>query len=115
VLPNAVPPTGITGATFFKHRLLLAGQSKTLFQVWSVDLRDGSRRLEISKQVLGESEGLDIEKALGGELHWLITPQGTGLNPPTYGDPAHSGLVHFTLTGDRWWGDPVSAGDEDGD
>ena len=95
VLPNAVPPNGITGATFFKHRLLVAGQRSTLFQVWSIDLKDGSRELAIEKQVLGESEGLDIFKGLGGELHWLIAPQGTGGQPPTYGDFAHSGLVHF--------------------
>jgi hypothetical protein len=95
VLPNAVPPNGITGATFFRGRLLVADQDKTLFQVWSIDLRDGSRRLEIEKQVLGESEGLDIVRVLGGTLHWLIAPQGTGGKPPTYGDFAHSGLVHF--------------------
>ncbi len=95
VLPNAVPPNGITGATFFHDRLLVASQDKTLFQVWSIDLRDGSRQLEISKQVLGESEGLDIVKTLGGTLHWLIAPEDTGGKPPTYGDFGHSGLVHF--------------------
>jgi hypothetical protein len=95
VLPNAVPPTGITGATFFQNRLFVAGQRGRLFQVWSIDLRDGSRRLEIEKQVLGESEGLDRFNGLGGNLHWLIAPQGTGGQPPTYGDFAHSGLVHF--------------------
>jgi hypothetical protein len=95
VLPNAVPPGGVTGATFYKHEFLIANQSGTLFRVWSVDLNDGSHRLEISKQVLGESEGLDIVKALGGTLHWLITPQGTGGKPPTYGDFGHSALVHF--------------------
>ena len=95
VLPNAVPPNGITGAAFFGKRLLVASQSRTLFQVWSIDLRDGARRLEIEKQVLGESEGLDVVNVLGGKLHWLIAPQGTGNQPPTYGDPAHSGLVHF--------------------
>ena len=68
---------------------------KYTFQVWSIDLNDGSRTLEISKQVLGESEGLDVVNALGGKLHWLIAPQGTGGKPPTYGDFAHSGLVHF--------------------
>jgi hypothetical protein len=95
VLPNAVPPNGITGATFLHGRLLVANQDKTLFEIWSIDLRDGSRRLEIQKQVLGESEGLDVFHALGGKLHWLIAPQGTGGKPPTYGDFAHSGLVHF--------------------
>jgi hypothetical protein len=95
VLRDAVPPNGITGAAFFHNKLLVANQNKTLFQVWSIDLRDGSRRLEIEKQVLGESEGLDVVKTLGGELHWLIAPQGTGGKPPTYGDFSHSGLVHF--------------------
>ena len=95
VLSNAVPPNGITGATFFGNRLLVASQDKKLFQVWSINLRDGSRRPEITKQVLGESEGLDISSVLGGKLHWLITPQGTGNNPPTYGDFGHSALVHF--------------------
>lgn len=95
VLPNAVPPNGITGATFYKHEFFVASQNKKLFQIWSIDLNDGSRRLVLEKQVLGESEGLDIVKALGGTLHWLITPQGTGGAPPTYGDFAHSALVHF--------------------
>jgi hypothetical protein len=95
VLPDSVPPTGITGATFFKHKLLVAGQTRTLFQVWAIDLRDGSRELVLEKQVLGESEGLDVFTGLGGKLHWLIAPQGTGGQPPTYGDFGHSALVHF--------------------
>ena len=93
VIENAVPPLGITGATFDKHRLLLAGGRGTLFQVWSVDLTDGSRELEIEKTVVGESEGLDMVKTLDGELHWLITPFLTGGLPPTYGNT--SALVHF--------------------
>ena len=52
-------------------------------RVWSVDLRDGSRRLEIEKTVIGESEGLDIVNALGGELHWLITPFQRAARRPT--------------------------------
>ena len=91
VLPDAVPPSGITGATFYKGRLLLAGQGGGPFRVWSVDLNDGSRRLEIEKTIVGESEGLDIVKTLGGTLHWLITPLlGVG---GTYGNT--SALVHF--------------------
>src|SRR5215207_8263934 len=93
VIENAVPPTGITGAVFYKHRLLLAGARGTLFQVWSVDLTDGSRELELEKTVVGESEGLDMVKTLGGELHWLITPFLSGGAPPTYGNT--SALVHF--------------------
>jgi hypothetical protein len=91
VLAGAVPPSGITGATFYKGRLLLAGQRGGPFRVWSVDLADASRRLEIEKTVVGESEGLDIVTTLGGKLHWLITPLlGVG---GTYGNT--SALVHF--------------------
>jgi hypothetical protein len=93
-LVGAVPPSGITGATFYKHSLLLAGQDGGPFRVWSVDLNDGSRRLEIEKRVMGESEGLDLVKGFGGILHWVITPLGTGGLPPTYGF-GHSALVHF--------------------
>jgi hypothetical protein len=93
ILDGAVPPLGITGATFDKHRLLLASGRGSLFQVWSVDLRDGSRELEIEKTVFGESEGLDMVKSFDGELHWLITPFQTGGRPPTYGST--SALVHF--------------------
>ena len=93
VLAGAVPPSGITGAVFYKHRLLLAGANGTRFQVWSMNLRDGSRELEIEKTVIGESEGLDVVKLFGGELHWLITPFGNNGRPPTYG--LTSALVHF--------------------
>ena len=43
--------------------------------------------------MIGESEGLDMVKAFGGGLHWLITPFQTGGRPPTYGGT--SALVHF--------------------
>jgi hypothetical protein len=92
-LVNAVPPSGITGATFYRHRLYVAGQNAGPFQVWSIDLRDGSRRLEIELPIVGESEGLDTLDAFGGVLHWLITPLAGG-RPPTYGR-GNSALVHF--------------------
>ena len=91
VIANAVPPSGITGAVFYRGRLFLAGQRGGPFRVWSVDLRDGSRRLEIEKNIFGESEGLDVVKALGGKLHWLITPPIGGSS--SYGNT--SALVHF--------------------
>jgi hypothetical protein len=92
VLAGAVPPSGITGAVFYKGRLLLAGQGGGPFRVWSVDVNDGSRRLEIEKTIVGESEGLDFVKVRGGRLHWLITPL-LGGGTPTYGST--SALVHF--------------------
>jgi hypothetical protein len=92
-LPGAVPPVGITGATFHDGRLYTAGQDGPAFQIWSIDLADGSRRLEIERDIVGESEGLDTFDAAGGLLHWLIQPFNTE-GPPTYG-PNEATLLHF--------------------
>jgi hypothetical protein len=93
-LKGAVPPSGITGATFIGSRLFVAGtEGDTKFEVWSIDLSDGSRRLELERDVVGESEGLDNFHAAGGELHWLIQPFNT-IGPPTYGAD-HATLLHF--------------------
>ena len=50
VLDDAVPPSGITGATFFRGRLYVAGSTAApagspvdTFQVWSIDPADGTR------------------------------------------------------------------------
>src|SRR5439155_3422820 len=62
-LVGKVPPSGITGAAFFEKRLFLAGQNGP-FQVWSIDTKSGSRRLEIQRGIVGESEGLAVFPAL---------------------------------------------------
>jgi hypothetical protein len=80
-LRRAVPPTGVTGATFYRGRLLLAGQRGGRFQVWSVNVSTGRRRLEISRRMSGESEGLAI---VGGALRWIVTPFDPAGRPPTY-------------------------------
>jgi len=92
-LPGAVPPTGITGATFYGGRLFVAGQDGDLFQVWSIDLTSGARQLEIERRIVGESEGLATVDALGGVLHWQIQPYSTE-GPPTHG-VANGTLLHF--------------------
>jgi hypothetical protein len=97
-LPGAVPPSGITGAAFRAGRLFVAGQQDDLFQVWSIDLTTGTRRLEIERQIAGESEGLDFRSALGGQLHWLITPVDPQHRPPTYGTSSNV-LLHFVPVG----------------
>jgi hypothetical protein len=94
-LPGAVPPSGVTGAVFWRGRLLLAGSTNGVFQVWSVNTHTGARRLEIEKRICGESEGLDVIPTLGGELHWLIAPSGGGCHL-TYGPT--SALLHFIPT-----------------
>jgi hypothetical protein len=84
-LDGAVPPTGITGAAFIGERLYVAGQDGGgPFQVWSIDLTTGARELEIEREIVGESEGLDTVDAIGGQLHWLIQPYNES-NVPTYG------------------------------
>jgi hypothetical protein len=91
-LRGAVPPSGVTGAVFRGGRLLLAGTDETRQQVWSIDPKTGKRRLELEQRFCGESEGLDTIKILGGELHWLVGPDGGGC-PLTYGPT--SALLHF--------------------
>jgi hypothetical protein len=94
VLRNARPPSGITGAAFFNGRFYVAGQDAPEgFQVWSIDLETGERTLEIERQIVGESEGIDFFASLGGTLHWLIQPYNTE-GPPTYG-PSNGTLLHF--------------------
>jgi hypothetical protein len=97
-LAGAVPPSGITGAVFDGARLLVAGQSTGPFQVWSIDLTTGARRLEIQTPWAGESEGLDIVDALGGELHWQVQPLSIG-RPPTFGT-GHGEIVSFVRKAD---------------
>jgi hypothetical protein len=99
-LAGAVPPTGVTGAAFYGERLLLAGQRDDLFQVWSVDLATGARRLEIERTISGESEGLGMVDALGGSLHWIVTPLDPAGRPPTYPPPGNA-LLHFVPTTPR--------------
>jgi hypothetical protein len=83
-LRGAVPPSGITGATFVGDRLFVAGQGGGPFRVWSIDLESGARRLEIERRIVGESEGLVTAALAGGTLHWLIQPFNDEQKPPTY-------------------------------
>jgi hypothetical protein len=94
VLKDARPPSGVTGAAFYRGKFYVAGQDAPEgFQVWSVDLDTGARQLEIEKQIVGESEGIDFFDGLGGTLHWLIQPYNTK-GPPTYGT-SNGTLLHF--------------------
>jgi hypothetical protein len=91
-----VPPSGVTGAAFYRGRLLLAGQEAGALQVWSIDVSGATPpRLELELPgVAAESEGLDIVDARGGILHWLLTPFPPGGAKPTYGT-GHSELLTF--------------------
>ena len=73
-LAGVVPASGITGAAFYGDRLLLAGSGPAGFEVSSIDLATGARRLEIQRPAELESEGLDVLDAMGGVLHWIVRP-----------------------------------------
>jgi hypothetical protein len=97
-LAGAVPPSGVTGAAVYRGRLLLAGAQGTTYQVWSVDLDTGARRLELElANVRGEAEGLAQLPLIGARLHFLVAPLAAD---PTFGPSV--GMLHFT-TG-RWAG-----------
>ena len=90
-LAGAVPPSGVTGAAFRNGRLFLAGAQGTTYQIWSVDLTTGARRLEVElKNVQGEAEGLHVTSVLGGTLHFLVAPLAL---KPTF--PPTVALLHF--------------------
>lgn len=97
-LSGAVPPSGVTGAAFWRGRLLLAGQQGPRYQVWAVDLVTGRRRLELELRIRGESEGLHAMQMLGGDLQWLIAPFDPR-GPATYGP--RSALLHLAPAGGR--------------
>jgi hypothetical protein len=108
ILKNAVPPSGVDGGAFYQGRLFLAGTVGNVHQVWSIDTLNGTRRLEISRTVVGEQEGIDFEdegkvhavplcsdpscgaathdtaNSFGGVLHLMVMPQPDGKTPPTY-------------------------------
>jgi hypothetical protein len=95
-LAGAVPPSGVSGAAFYRGRLLLAGQDGGALQVWSIDVSGATApvlELELPG-VAAESEGLDVLDARGGVLHWLLSPFAPGGKAPTYGT-GHSELLTF--------------------
>jgi hypothetical protein len=108
-LRGAVPPSGITGATFVGDRMFVAGQGGGPFRVWSIDLATGERRLEIERRIVGESEGLVTAALKGGTLHWLIQPFNEEEKPPTY-SPDKATLLSFTPTGPGVAPPPLPAG-----
>jgi len=110
ILKNAVPPSGVDGGAFYRNRLYLAGTVGNVHQVWSIDTSNGTRRLEISRTIVGEQEGIDFvwqdqgkvhpvalcsdpscgaathytTNSFGGLLHLMVMPQPDGKTPATY-------------------------------
>ena len=99
-LAGAVPPSGVTGAAFYRGRLFLSGSQGTTYQVWSIDVSNGTRRLELElRNVQGEAEGLAQSSFLGGRLHFVVAPLAVNVKP-TFGPTV--GLLHFAAG--RWPG-----------
>ena len=97
-LAGADPPSGVTGAAFYRGRLFLSGAQGTTYQVWSVDVSNGTRRIELElRNIQGEAEGLGQIPLLGGRLHFLVAPLAA---KPTFGPTV--GLLHFAAG--RWAG-----------
>jgi hypothetical protein len=109
-LKNAVPASGVDGGAFYRGRLYLAGTIGNVHQVWSIDTSNDKRRLELSRTIVGEQEGIDFvsqdggkvhpvalcndpscgaathytTNSFGGVLHLMVMPQPDGKTPPTY-------------------------------
>jgi glycerophosphoryl diester phosphodiesterase/PKD repeat protein len=99
ILKDAVPPSRITGASFYEGKLYVAGQDTPEFQVWAIDTETGARELQIERDIVGESEGLTVAPSqLGGVLHWLIQPYNQE-NVPTYGI-SNGTVLSFTPAGE---------------
>jgi hypothetical protein len=96
-MPGVVPASGISGAAFYGDRLLVAGRAAAGFQVTSIDLATGARRLEIQRPAELEPEGLDVIDALGGVLHWVVRPtSGQGNDLLHYAPTAPRGRLRLS-------------------
>lgn len=86
-LPGALKGLGgVTGAVFWRGKLLVAGQKGGAFQINSIDTASGAVKLEAEQTLSGESEGLDIVPVAGGLLQWQIMPV-SDTGPATYAQP----------------------------
>ena len=92
-LRGAVPPSGANGAAFSDGKLLLAGSSGGVPQIWSVDVATGKRTVQVRlRGTRAEVEGIAVTAPTGGRLRWLLTPG--VISKPTYGS-GHSELLTF--------------------
>jgi hypothetical protein len=83
---------GVTGAVFWRGKLLVAGELSGRFQINSISTANGAVTLEAEQLLSGESEGLDIVPAAGGLLQWQIMPV-TNTPPASYFQPTLMSFV----------------------
>lgn len=79
-VPGAVRGMHVAGGVFYDGRLLLAGTDTATkrYIVRSFDPVSGATALEIEHTRGDEAEGIDVRPALGGILHWVMSPGGLG-------------------------------------
>lgn len=76
-LEGAVPPSGISGATFVGGRLFVAGgvnedgRDNDGGEIWAIDLETGTSEFQGKINYIGESEGLDDDYDLKGDADQL--------------------------------------------
>ena len=83
---------GVTGAVFWRGKLLVAGQQGAQFEIHSINTVSSAVTLEAQQTLSGESEGLDIVPAGGGLLQWQIMPV-TSTPPASYFQPTLMSFV----------------------
>ena len=83
---------GVSGAVFWRGKLLLAGQQGADFQINSIDTVSGAATIESQQTLSGESEGLDIVPVAGGLLQWQIMPV-SSTGPASYVQPTLMSLL----------------------
>ena len=83
---------GVTGAVFWRGKLLVAGQQGAQFEIHSINTVSSAVTLEAQQTLSGESEGLDIVPAAGGLLQWQIMPV-TSTPPASYFQPTLMSFV----------------------
>ena len=83
---------GVTGAVFWRGKLLVAGQQGAQFEINSINTVSGAATLEAQQTLSGESEGLDIVPVAGGLLQWQIMPV-TDTPPASYFQPTLMSLL----------------------
>ena len=79
-IPGAAAGMQVTGGVFQGERLLLAGTDSATkrYIVRAFDPATGATQLEIEHSRGDEAEGIDLRPALGGILHWVMSPGGLG-------------------------------------
>ena len=101
-LAGAVPPSGVTGAAFYRGRLFLAGQDAGALQLWSVDVTGATpprARARAARAWRPSPRGSTSSTRAAGCCTGCSRPFPPGGAKPTYGT-GHSELLTFVPAAD---------------